>query len=123
MIFKIFLTIVFIAEIIITIAVLTMLIKFDKKVLSVNDFIVESNPNINDICSLVHKISAQLKDLSIDFVDKLRREQEEAMYNRLLKILTILLLWKINSKTINKISESRIAKAFGKGLSFLENMI
>ena len=123
MIFKIFLTIVFIAEIIITIAVLTMLIKFDKKVLSVNDFIVESNPNINDICSLIHKISAQLKDLSIDFVDKLRREQEEAMYNRLLKILTILLLWKINSKTINKISESRIAKAFGKGLSFLENMI
>ena len=64
MIFYFLITIVFIAEIIITIAVLQNLIKFDKKIMELNGFVDNIKPSIKELMITTKKLSIQLLELS-----------------------------------------------------------
>ena len=64
MIFTILISIVFIAEIIITIALVKSLKNFDKKVCELNNTIILLKPQIKDISELSRKISEQLKEFA-----------------------------------------------------------
>ena len=76
MIFTILITIVFIAELIITISVILNLLKLDKAVLELNNTIEIINPKIKEVCTLGRKISYQLKELSLRFIEKVKDERE-----------------------------------------------
>ena len=123
MVFTILISIVFIAEIIITIAVFRFLFSIDKKILDINDTIILAKPSIKDVSELVKKISEQYVEISEHFVDDFKDNQEKFVLKQLTKFLGALILWRLNSKAINKIRKSRVTKFIGKGLSLLENMV
>ena len=72
MLFKIFTTIVFIAELIIAYTIISKLVQFDKMILETNAFVVEANPKIKEITRLVRKISDQIAELVPMYVEKLK---------------------------------------------------
>lgn len=123
MVFTILISIVFIAEIIITIAIFKTLISLDKKILELNETVELAKPGIKDISTLVKKISEQILELTNDAIASLKINQEKFALKQITKILGALFLWKLNSKAINKIRKSKITKFIGKGLSLLENMV
>ena len=123
MIFTILITIVFISEIIITIAIINGLIKLDKAILDLNNTVELAKPGVKDISELVHKISEQMVELTEDSVADFKDTQEKFALKQLTKLLGALLLWKFNSKLINRIRKSKITKLLGKGLSLLEIVV
>ena len=123
MVFTILISIVFIAEIIITVALFRFLLNLDKKILDLNETIILAKPSIKDISELVEKISEQYVEMSERMVDGFRDNQERFILKQLTKFLGAILLWKFNSKAINRIRKSKITKFIGKGLSLLENMV
>ena len=88
MIFTFLISIVFIAELIIAIALLKILFNLDKKVLEINLKLVNSKDSINEICVLAKKISVQLKILSQDFVDKVKNKSENILLKEFSEILS-----------------------------------
>ena len=64
MLFHFFISIVFIAELIITFAIIINLVKFDKKVIEYNSFIDSLKPSIKDLMVTVRKISEQFVELA-----------------------------------------------------------
>ena len=123
MIFTFLITIVFIAEIIIAIAAVITLLKLDKKVLEFNEMVTLAKPKVTDISKLISGISEQWLEMAKDYVDKFKTISEDISLRALAKVLLAVLLWKLNSKTINKIRNSKTYKIMGKGLSLLENMV
>lgn len=123
MIFTILITIVFIAELIITISVILNLLKLDKAVLELNNTIEIINPKIKEVCTLGRKISYQLKELSLRFIEKVKDEREKYLTDKLTGVLLGALLWKINLKSIKKFRKSKLAKTLSRGLSLLQIVI
>ena len=123
MIFTILITIVFISEIIITIAVINGLIKLDKAILDLNNTVDLAKSGVKDISELVRKISEQMVELTEDSIEDFKDNQEKFALKQLTKLLGALLLWKFNSKLINRIRKSKITKLLGKGLSLLEIVV
>lgn len=123
MIYTFLISLVFIAEIIITITIIQNLFKLDKAILSLNETITLAKSGIKDIAVLSKNISFQIVELANKFVHKIKNRQEDMILRQLSKILLTLILFKINSKTINKFRKSRYSKTLAKGLSFLENMV
>ena len=72
MIFKILISIVFIAELIIASSLLIFLIKFDKKINEYNDFIDDVKPSIKGLMILIRKISKQLIEFAPIIVNNLK---------------------------------------------------
>ena len=64
MVFYILISIVFIAELIITFALLAYLTKLDKKIIDINLFMNEAKPKIKEICTLCYKVSEQLPEIA-----------------------------------------------------------
>ena len=56
MVYTILISIVFIAEVIITATIIQNLIKLDRTVIEANSTITEIKPTIKDICALARKI-------------------------------------------------------------------
>ena len=123
MIFTFLITIVFIAEIIIAIAIIHRLLLLDKAVIELKSTLEIAKPKLCDICSLVRNISEQWIDLSEDFVEKFKTKGEDITLRILSKLLIAMILWKLNSKAIKRIRNSRTYKILGKGLSLLENVV
>ena len=123
MIFTILITIVFIAEIIISVAIINYLIKFDKLILDLNNIIELAKPGIKDVSELVCKISGQFVELSEDSVADFKSNQEKFALKQLSKLLAALVLWKFNSKLITRIRKSKLTKLLSKGLSLLEFVV
>ncbi len=123
MVYTILISIVFIAEIIITITILQNLIKLDKVVLDYSETVKQANPLIKDVANLSKKVSEQIIELAEHFVYKLKKDQEDIFLRFLSKILMILLLLKINSKAINAFRKSKSGKLIIKGLTMLGNMV
>ena len=123
MLFTILISIVFIAEVIIAVALIRAILRFDKAICEVNDTVVLAQGGIKDISELAHKISEQMVDLADDYVNRIKRYQEEAAMMQLSKALITLVLLRANIKTVNKFRKSRLGKTLAKGLSLLENMV
>lgn len=123
MLYTFLISIVFIAEIIITIALLKILVSIDRKVCYINETIVAAKSSIVDISELMHKISEQIKLFAEDFVDKYKTYSEDLILRTLSKILISIVLIKTNLKTINKFRKSKLGKSVAKTLSILESMV
>ena len=83
MLFTILISIVFIAEMIIAVALIRAILRLDKAICEVNDTVVLAQDGIKDISELVHKISEQMVDLANDYVNRIKRYQEEAVMKQL----------------------------------------
>ena len=123
MVYTILISIVFIAELIIAVTIIQYLLKLDRLVLDTNTQLIKLNPEVKEISVLVRKISEQIIFLTKDFVEKTKKNGEDALLKQFSKILLSILLMKINIKFINKVRKSKITKAIAKGLSFIENMV
>lgn len=123
MIFTFLISIVFIAELIIAIALLKILFNLDKKVLEINLKLVNSKDSINEVCILARKISVQLKILSQDFVDKIKDKSENILLKNLSKILMSVVLLNLNFKVVKKMRKSKLVKTLAKGFNLIENMV
>ena len=123
MVYTILISIVFIAELIITVTIVQNLLKLDKFILELDAKIVSTQSGIRDISELMRKISEQWQILAQDFVNKTKREGEELLLKQLLRMLMGLLVLNLNFKFINKVRKSKITRTLAKGLSFLENMV
>ena len=123
MLYTFLISVVFIAEIIITITLIQTLIKLDKKVLELNETIIEAKPSIKDISELVRKISEQSIEFSENFKQKLTKNSEEIIILRLFRVAIGFLLVKTNIKLVQKLRKSKIVKTLAKGLSLLEIMV
>lgn len=123
MIFTFLISIVFIAELIIAIALLKILFNLDKKVLEINLKLVNSKDSINEICVLTKKISVQLKILSQDFVDKVKNKSENILLKEFSKILISITLLNLNFKIVKKMKKSKLVKTLVKGFNLIENMV
>ena len=123
MVYTILISIVFIAELIIAIALLKILFNLDKKVLEINLKLVNSKDSINEICVLAKKISVQLKILSQDFVDKVKNKSENILLKEFSKILISITLLNLNFKIVKKMKKSKLVKTLVKGFNLIENMV
>lgn len=123
MVFLIFTTVVFIAELIIAFTIIYHLIKFDKHLIEMNHFIEEAKPNIKCIVELMTKISEQVSELFTNWVEKFYETKNKILLKQLERVMTVILLWSINKKVIRKFNKSKILKAAWKGLTLLQSMV
>ena len=123
MLYTFLITIVFIAEIIITVTILRALLKLDRILVSADSLLDEAKPSIRDISNLGHKISEQLIEFAEDFRERIKKKNEDTALMVLNKALAALLLWKINTKAIKKFRRSKVGKTLAKGLNLLANMV
>lgn len=123
MVYTILISIVFIAELIITITIIQNLLRLDKAILEFNNTITEIRPGIKDVSELARKISEQWQILAEDFVEETKRNSEDIMLKHLSKILMSILILNLNFKIVKKIRKSKVTKILAKGWSFLENMV
>ena len=123
MVYTILISIVFVAELIIANAIIQALVKFDKKILSLDATITEITPGIKDVSSFIKKISEQWVILAQDFVNKAKRDSEDLLLKQFSKILVGLLVLSLNFKFVKRIRKSKITKTVVKGWSLIENMV
>ena len=123
MIFTFLISIVFIAEIIITVALIKALLNFDKKVCELNETIILIKPQVSEVSELARLVSGQLVELSKKFVDDFKRNNENMILRNFSKALLGLFLIKTNIGIVRKLRKSRLIKTLAKGLSLLGNMV
>lgn len=123
MIYTFLISIVFIAEIVIAIAIMNFLVRIDKKIIAMDNNLLEMRPKISDISELVRKISEQIQVLAKDYVEKIKEDSEELLLRRLSKILMGLLVLNLNFKIVKQVRKSKITKTLVRGFNLLENMV
>ena len=123
MIFTFFITIVFIAELIIAFTIFINLVKIDKLILETNDTLNIAKPEIKGLVELARKISEQLKELAPIWVENFNDERDKIIIKQLKSVFAGLLLWKMNFKLIKKIRKSKLLKTAWKGFTLLQNMV
>ena len=72
MVFYILISIVFLAELVITCSVVSHLLKWDKIIIGADEFIDEAKPKIREIAKISRKISEQLIELTPIFVENIK---------------------------------------------------
>ena len=122
MIFKIFTLIVFIAQIIITIALLNSLVKLDKKVKFINSYINDNKSKIQDIMVLTRKVSEQILELVPIYVEKLKINFETLIFNQIKNILGLYLFNKINKKFF-KLSNNKLIKKLSNCFKLIKYVV
>lgn len=123
MVFKVLITIVFIAELIITFTILYFLYKFDKRILGIDGTLDAVKPQIKSISELVRKISEQIYELTPVWVNDIKKSLEKILLEQTKSIMTGILFWIINIKVLKQLRQSKIFKTASKGLSLLQNVI
>lgn len=123
MIFTFFITIVFIAEIIITVALFNWLFKLDKRIIELNQTVIELKPGISDVVKLVRKISEQIKDLTKSYTDKFISDGEINIIKFLINSLAGLLFWKLNIKFLRKLRKTKGIKLLSKAFNLLQIVV
>ncbi len=123
MIFLFFISIVFIAEIIIAFTVFNSLFKLDIKINKLSEALINKRADIKDITALAKAISEQLKELSEEFVDNFNEKKEEIILSLVKSLMSAILFWSINIKVVKRLRKSKVLNAAWKGLSLLENVI
>lgn len=123
MIFLFFISIVFIAELIIAFTVFNSLFKLDIKINKLNEALINKRADIKDITALAKAISEQLKELSEEFVDNFNEKKEEIILSLVKSLMSTILFWSINIKVVKRLRKSKVLNVAWKGLSLLENVI
>lgn len=107
MVFYIFSTIVFIAEIIITISILWSLYHWDKIFKKSDEFLADIKPQIKEIASLYRQISEKFVEISPIIVNNIKNTVTNFVINQSKSILTGILTCLV-SKHIEKIITNKI---------------
>ena len=123
MIFLFFISIVFIAELIIAFTVFNSLFKLDIKINKLSEALINKRADIKDITVLAKAISEQLKELSEEFVDNFNEKKEEIILSLAKSLMSAILFWSINIKVVKRLRKSKVLNVAWKGLSLLENVI
>lgn len=123
MIFLFFISIVFIAELIIAFTVFNSLFKLDIKINKLSEALINKRADIKDITALAKAISEQLKELSEEFVDNFNEKKEEIILSLVKSLMSAILFWSINIKVVKRLRKSKVLNVAWKGLSLLENVI
>ena len=123
MVYTILISIVFIAELVILVALITNLLKLDKLILSFDKTFTDAKLGIGDIAQLSRKISEQWVELAENWVENYKLKQEDMTLKFLNKALITLVLWKINSKAIKNFRRSKLGKTLVRGFRLVQNMV
>ncbi len=105
MVFYILTSIVFIAELIITAAVLIGLFKADKLLREYNSLTKELNPKINDLMKTVTKISEQIAELSPIIAENIRSFFINLILGQIKSLLGGLTFWLVKKEVEKRITE------------------
>ena len=98
MLFYFLTSIVFIAEIIITVALVLHLLKLDKSFIEYNNFLKETKSDIKDIMLETKKFSEQLIKLAPVFVDKIKSIISNVLMSQIKSILGGLTFWLVKKE-------------------------
>ena len=123
MIFKFFIFMVFIAEIIIMLACLSNLINFDNKINAFNKIICKNQSKIKEIMVLIKGISEQILELSPIWVEKIKTIRNSIFEKQVNSIISNILFWYINIKMAKFLKKSKTLRTIMKGLTLVQNMI
>lgn len=123
MVYTILISVVFVAELIITFAIIQNLIKLDKLILSFDETLNSTKSGLKDISVLMRKISEQWIVLATDFIENIKEGSEELLLQKFLKALVTLLVINLNFKFIKNLKKSKLTKTLAKGFLLLENMV
>lgn len=116
MLFTFLITIVFIAEIIVAIAIINCLLKLDRKINDFNSLLEEAKPSIKDISILARKISLQVVELTKKYVQSFEQSRDEIILRQIAKFI-------LGTLFFNKLRKSKLGRSFSKGLSLLQIVI
>lgn len=123
MVYTILISVVFVAELIITFAIIQNLIKLDKLILSFDETLNSTKSGLKDISVLMRKISEQWIVLATDFIENIKEGSEELFLQKFSKALVTLLVINLNFKFIKSLKKSKLTKTLAKGFLLLENMV
>ena len=123
MVFKILISIVFIAELIIAFSIIFQLVKFDRAINKTIIYLEKTNPKINELLDLFHKISGQILELIPIWLENIKEKRDEIILMQAKSLMSTILFWCINIKVIKRIAKTRFAKAAWKGLTLIRNVI
>ena len=98
MLFYFLISIVFIAEIIITFAIVLHLIKLDNIFIEFNNFAQETKPDIKDIMQEAKKLSEQLVKLAPAFTEKIKSIITNTIMSQLKSVLGGLTFWLVKKE-------------------------
>ena len=104
MVFYFLISIVFLAEVIITAAILINLAKLDKAVCSWNDFLVNVKPQITDILENLKKISEQALELAPILVNKCKDIFTKLLLDQIKGVLAGLTFWAVKKEVEKRIN-------------------
>ncbi len=103
MVFYFLISIVFIAEVIIALFVITNLVKLDKILNSANIFLEEVKPKIKDIMQIVRKLSEQMIELAPIVRGKIKSVINKMVIDQLKSLLAGLTFWIVKTEVEKRI--------------------
>ena len=104
MVFNLLISIVFIAELIITAAILLQIRKLDKAVLLWNEFLSDIKPNLSEILETFRKISEQMIEAAPIFINVIKDFFAKLVVGQLKGILTGLTFWLVKKEVEKRIN-------------------
>lgn len=112
MIFTFLITIVFIAELIITLTITSALRRLGRNIRNLNLTISYLKPSISEICELIRKISGQM----LEGVNLIIERQKDNILTHIARII-------LGTLFLRRFKKSKAFKLIGKGLSLLEIVV
>ena len=98
MLFYFFISIVFIAEIIIVLAIIFYIVKLDKKLVECNKFVEEIKPLVKDIMETTRKLSEEFSKLAPKLVDTIKNTAVDFVRGQLKNLLGALTFWLVKKE-------------------------
>lgn len=112
MIFTFLISIVFVAELIITITILLALKRIGKKVRNLNLTLSYIKPSLKEVCVLVRKISGQMVEFTEGFIER----QKDNLLTHVARVLLGVLF-------LRRFKKSKAFRLISRGLSLLEIVV
>ena len=123
MIFTFFITIVFIAELIIATSIILNLLKLNRISVDYDKFLYEIKPKVQSIFILGRKISEQFLELTPIWIKNFRNKKDAFILNQIKNLIVSVFLWKTNIKIIKKLRRNKFVKTALKSFTLLQNMV
>ena len=98
MVFYLLISIVFLAEVIITATVLINLIKLDKNITEWSDFIEDIKPQVSEIVKTYREISEKLAELAPKLIDKIKDFGLKLCAEQLKTVLAGITFWAVRKE-------------------------
>ena len=98
MIFYFLISIVFIAEVIIALALIIGLVKADKILLKYNEIVDETRPSVKSVMILVRKISKQFVELAPILTEQIKKILVASLMSQLKSMLGAVTFWLVKKE-------------------------